>query len=131
MDPLLGLDFDAVSTHAFSDPGTPSAHTHALARLEESPGRSDLPAIVEAFDQLRQSGAALVLLRQPGRTLRLAMENGHERCVQHLLSQGVQPLAHHVKLATKMRFRPLILLLLQYGWPVNQSLGGSDPPALA
>lgn len=133
MDLLSGFDFDAAeeAPDAFNYKEIPHDHMQLLAELEAFCRNKNVTGVKEVYTRLRQSNAWPSTLHQPGCAFYVAVESGCEDTVQYLLSEGVEISANHVRIATAMGAKPIIQLLLKYGWPVNKELGWQDPPALA
>jgi len=133
MESLIGFNFESVDyvPDAINYKEIPFEHMQLLGELEKASQDNNLSLVVQTYVGLRRSNARPAVLRQPGSALRLALESKHEDTVKYLLSEGVQVSSSHVRLATEMRAKSIIELFLQYGWPVNERLGWSDPPALA
>lgn len=133
MELLDGFDFNSTA----NDPGIFGyqelypTHPQLLLDLEEATEQDNLPAVKEAFEALRRTHARPAVLSRPGSALVIAVELEHEDIVRYLLCQGVQISSHYVRIATCRRSKALIQLFLDNGWPVNEPLGWSDPPALA
>lgn len=133
MDPLDQLDFAAVDDipGMFDYKERPWEHTDLVSNLERASAENDLSAVEHTLHMLRDTQASPKLLSKPGSALQIAIDNGHEEVVQRLLSNGVEISACHVRSATQLRAKAIIQLMLRYGWPINEALGWSDPPALA
>lgn len=133
MSVLDGFDFDAAESVSgmFGYKEMHPTHTALLRDLEEASRLDNLPAVMDAIRALRFTHARPAVLSQPGSALTLAVELQHDSIVRYLLSEGVRVSPNHVRIATSMNAKPLIQLFLEYGWPINQQLGWSDPPALA
>lgn len=128
-----GLDRTPVPpTPAYDSPSVYFEVDQATEKIEKAAITGDLSAVKEALAKLhaippRNDGALL----QPGASLLFAIENGHEQVVGFLLSERVTLGDSHVKFATNKRNIPIIALLLQHGWKINDELAWATPPALA
>lgn len=132
MDILDTFDFDAVDKTAFkSNKEVSPHHLQLLANLRHAAADGDLSAAMEAFTTLRYTSASPSMLQKPGNALEFAIDRRDERMVAYLLCEGVRVGAEDIRAAVLSRAKPIIRLLLDYGWPINAKLGWYDPPAMA
>jgi hypothetical protein len=133
MSLLERLDFDAADEipGMFEYKEIPTIHTQLLLLLEEASQQGNLSAVKEIIRTLRYTNARPATIAQPGSAFTLAVQFHHEEIVRYLLSEGARVSPNHVRIATSMRAKGLVQLFLDYGWPINEELGWSDPPALA
>lgn len=112
MDPLDRFEFDAVddTPGLFAYEEQPIEHTHLVRNLERASAANDLPVVEETFETRRYTQASPRLLTKPGHALQIAIDYGHAKVVQCLLSKGVEISAMHVRSATTAQARPLIEL---------------------
>lgn len=122
--------FDDASP-AFDYKEIPHEHLQLITELESAARNKDLSAVTQTYTMLRVSHARASILSQPGSAFTLAVESGSIDTVQYLLSQGVLVSGDHVRTATTMGSRAILQLFLDNGWPINERLGCSYPPALA
>jgi len=130
--PLPSLDvsnFDA--TLAFSNYQSPPGARSVVQRLENASREGNLPAVKEAFAELRCLWQGRSDDIRTGRTLLWAIEQEHQDIVAYLLSEYVPPSSHEVRQATLTKNTAILQLLFETAWDINQALGWEDPPALA
>lgn len=130
--PLPSLDvsnFDA--TLAFSNYQSPPGARSVVQRLENASREGNLPAVKEAFAELRCLWQGRGNDMRTGRTLLWAIEQEHQEIVAFLLSEDVPPSSHVVRQATLTKNTAVLQLLFETAWNTNQALGWEDPPALA
>lgn len=99
--PLPSLDvsnFDA--TPAFSNYQSPPGARSVVQRLENASREGNLPAVKEAFAELRCLWQGRGDGMRTGRTLLWAIEQEHQDIVAYLLSEAVPPSSHVVRQAT-------------------------------
>ena len=134
MDILDKLDFEAVASPddpwVFYGKGSPRP-TQLLDKLEIGARDGDLAMVKDLFSQLRNSNASQAVLSWPGSSLHLAIKHRQEIIVRYLLDEGVEVGCSHIKLATEMRAKSIVQLLLKYGWDINTPLSWFEPPILA
>lgn len=130
--PLPSLDvsnFDA--TLAFSNYQSPPGARSVVQRLENASREGNLPAVKEAFAELRCLWQGRGDDMRTGRILLWAIEQEHQEIVAYLLSEDVPPSSHVVRQATLTKNTAILQLLFETAWDINQALGWEDPRALA
>lgn len=130
--PLPSLDvsnFDA--TLAFSNNQSPPGARSVVQRLENASREGNLPAVKEAFAELRCLWQGRGNDMRTGRTLLWAIEQEHQNIVAYLLSEDVPPSSHVVRQATLTKNTAILQLLFETAWDINQAPGWEHPPALA
>lgn len=123
---LIAGDFPTVFNPDFQRPSTPPEFDQV--RLASLSG--DLAAVRDAVERLDQKSYNPELRRRLHAGLYAAIENEHISIVSYLLSQDVKIMDMDFETATKIKSYPILQLLLDHGWDINQPMGWDEPPAL-